>query len=155
MRRKDRELTDRAGLEAILKAADVCRLAINTGGAPYIVPLNFGYAWDAGLVLYFHGAGAGRKWELLEKDPRVGFELDVGHELVDGETACDWGMRYQSLVGSGRVRVVDEDSEKRSALDAIMSHYGFKGRPEYSERMMEATRVFAVEAAELAGKRKA
>lgn len=154
MRRRDRELTDRAEVEAVVRAADVCRLAINTGAAPYIVPLNFGYSWDGPLVLYFHGAAAGRKWELLAKDPRVGFELDVGHELVKGASACDWGMRYGSVIGTGAVRVIEEPVEKRAALDAIMAHYGYEGRPEYPDAMTAKTAVFAVDVAECSGKRK-
>ena len=42
MRRKDREITDREEILAIIRKCDVCRIALNDGDYPYIVPLNFG-----------------------------------------------------------------------------------------------------------------
>ena len=42
MRRKDREVTDLSEIIEILKNCDVCRLALNDDGFPYILPLNFG-----------------------------------------------------------------------------------------------------------------
>lgn len=43
MRRKDREITDRAEIESILNEAMVCRIGLADGGDPYVVPLSFGY----------------------------------------------------------------------------------------------------------------
>jgi nitroimidazol reductase NimA-like FMN-containing flavoprotein (pyridoxamine 5'-phosphate oxidase superfamily) len=66
MRRKDREVTDMNEIIEIIKKCDVCRLAFFDKEYPYIVPLNFGYSYDgAKLELYFHGANAGKKLELL------------------------------------------------------------------------------------------
>ncbi|MDX9959286.1 MAG: pyridoxamine 5'-phosphate oxidase family protein [Spirochaetia bacterium] len=124
MRRKDRELTDKSDLLAILDEADVCRLAMQTGQAPYIVTLNFGYSWEDQLVLYFHSATEGRKLELLQKNGEVGFELDAGHELVKAETACSWGMKYRSIIGTGRISFIEDEQEKGRALGAIMRKYG-------------------------------
>ena len=42
MRRKDREITDFNEIIEIIKKCDVCRIAMNDGDFPYIVPLNFG-----------------------------------------------------------------------------------------------------------------
>ena len=53
MRRKDREITDRAEIEAILNEAMVCRIGLADGGEPYVVPLSFGY--EDGSV-YIHSA---------------------------------------------------------------------------------------------------
>jgi uncharacterized protein len=53
MRRKDREITDRTEIEAILNEARVCRIGLAEGGDPYIVPLCFGY--EEGSV-YLHSA---------------------------------------------------------------------------------------------------
>ena len=44
MRRKDREVTDLSEIIEIMKNCDVCRLALNDDGFPYILPLNFGMA---------------------------------------------------------------------------------------------------------------
>jgi uncharacterized protein len=53
MRRKDREITDRAEIDAILSEAVVCRLGLVDGSEPYIVPMCFGYD---GTFLYLHSA---------------------------------------------------------------------------------------------------
>ena len=42
MRRSDREIKDRDQIIEVIKKCDVCRLALNDGGYPYILPLNFG-----------------------------------------------------------------------------------------------------------------
>ena len=44
MRRKDKEIRDEAEIEAILKEAIVCRLALFDGRRPYIVAMCFGHA---------------------------------------------------------------------------------------------------------------
>ena len=43
MRRKEREVTDESRIKEIILACGTCRVALNTGEAPYIVPLSFGY----------------------------------------------------------------------------------------------------------------
>jgi nitroimidazol reductase NimA-like FMN-containing flavoprotein (pyridoxamine 5'-phosphate oxidase superfamily) len=163
MRRKDRELTDKKDLLAILDEADVCRIAIQTRQAPYIVPLNFGYSWEECLVLYFHCATEGRKLELLVQNNVVGFELDSGHELVKAETACSWGMKYRSIIGTGEVSFMEDEQEKARALGAIMRKYGHPsfagavgtGLPSgFSAAELRSVTVFSLLVQELSGKQK-
>ena len=72
MRRSDREVTDFGELIAIMEKCDVCRLGLNQEGYPYLLPLNFGMKVEGESVeLYFHGADEGRKYELIEADPRA------------------------------------------------------------------------------------
>ena len=57
MRRQDREITEFGKLMEIINRCDVCRLALNDDGYPYILPLNFGTeVHDGKLTLYFHSA---------------------------------------------------------------------------------------------------
>ncbi|MDD5220219.1 MAG: pyridoxamine 5'-phosphate oxidase family protein [Candidatus Bipolaricaulis sp.] len=121
MRRSDREIKDRATIDRVLHAATVCRLALCDGERPYIIPMSYGYD---GNCLYFHCASQGRKLDLIRRNPNGGFEVDVGVEIVRGAAACSWGLRYQSVVGSGRVTVVADLEEKRRGLAALMAHYG-------------------------------
>ena len=71
MRRSNREITDRNEILQVMERCDVCRLALNDGEYPYILPLNFGME-QAGeqIILYFHGATEGKKLDLIAKDPR-------------------------------------------------------------------------------------
>ena len=152
MRRKDRELTAQNDLEAIMQSADVCRIALNTGAAPYIVPLNYGFTWDVTLKLYFHCAVAGRKLDLIGKDCRAGFEIDVDHRLVTGPQACDWGMKYASVVGYGHIVEVSDRKEKIHGLNLLMKQYGYPGTPVYPEAMLDAVRILCLYVEEISGK---
>ncbi len=118
MRRKEREITDPKVLESIINRANVCRLAMCEGDVPYIVPLCFGYERGA---LYFHSATEGRKLDILQKNPRVSFEMDVDSELVRTGDRCT--MKYRSIIGSGNASLIEALEDKRNALDLIMMHY--------------------------------
>jgi uncharacterized protein len=154
MRRKDRELAGKEELLSILEEANVCRIAVQTGKAPYIVPLNYGYSWSDHLVLYFHSAGEGRKIDLLQKNAIVGFEIDTAHELVQDAQACNWGMKYKSIIGTGNVVFIEDENEKALALQAIMKKYGFPGHPEFNAAMLQKTKVYKLIVEEASGKQK-
>ena len=159
MRRKDRLVEDRAGLEEILERADACRLAFAAGGEPYIVALNYGYEWAEGEgslpVLFFHGAREGRKMELARAAPRVCFQLDCDHELLAGPDPCDWGMKYASLVGYGTLREIAGEPARLAALSSLMRHYGWKGEGSFKPPVLGATAVLELRVTEMTGKRKA
>ena len=50
MRRSDREVKDFDGIIRIMEKCDVCRIALNNNGYPYILPLNFGMKVDNNIV---------------------------------------------------------------------------------------------------------
>ena len=102
MRRKDREVTDLSEIIEILKNCDVCRLALNDDGFPYILPLNFGMAVNRDkITLYFHSALEGYKVGLIWKDNRASFEMDCKHELQYFEDNGYCTMAYESVIGRG------------------------------------------------------
>ena len=72
MRRKDREITDRAIISGMLDMAEILHIAVKNEPYPYVVPVNFGYEWvDDELLFYFHCAKTGLKLDLLRRDPHV------------------------------------------------------------------------------------
>ena len=82
MRRKDREVNDLNEIIEIMKSCDVCRLALNDDGFPYILPLNFGMTVNGDkIMLYFHSALEGYKVGLIQKENRAAVEMDCNHEL--------------------------------------------------------------------------
>jgi nitroimidazol reductase NimA-like FMN-containing flavoprotein (pyridoxamine 5'-phosphate oxidase superfamily) len=155
MRKKEREITDRDELIAILEEADVCRIAIHDEPAPYIVTMNFGYETGGETALFFHCAVEGRKLDLLAGNDTVGFEMDVGHELVRGEKPCQWSMKYRSIVGTGRVAEILGEKAKKAALDRIMDHYGFGEREKtYDDAALQRTKILKLTVGEMTGKRR-
>jgi nitroimidazol reductase NimA-like FMN-containing flavoprotein (pyridoxamine 5'-phosphate oxidase superfamily) len=116
-------IKDRETLLSILDNADVCRIALHDTPFPYIVPLNYGYIWDDQLAFYFHCASEGRKLTCIRRNNHVCFEIDTGHELIQNEHACNWGMRYKSIIGNGIIEIVDDHDEKNKGLNLLMKHY--------------------------------
>lgn len=67
MRRTDREITDFSQMVEIMKHCGVCNVSFSDE-YPYVVPMNFGMKIDGEeITLYFHGAGVGRKHDLVKK----------------------------------------------------------------------------------------
>lgn len=153
MRRVNREVSDPQLQLEILRRCHVCRIALNDSevGSPYILPLNFALAEkDGHPVLYFHGAGEGRKYELLAQDSRCSFEADCDHALVSDESTAYCTFQYSSVIGHGRLSVVP-DGEKFAALQAInnASHPG--GFP-VNEASVARTTVMRLDVEAMTGK---
>ena len=148
MRRKEKKITDNKQMEQILAQAQVCRLAMVDQGQPYVVPLNFGYGDGC---LYFHSAPEGRKIDVIKADPRVCFEVDELIKMNKAAAACDWGVSFKSVIGTGTARILDTPAEKKAGLDIIMAHYS--GRSfDYPEKMLAKTAVIQIHIHEMTGK---
>jgi len=150
MRRTDREITDRAWMEAVLDDAVYATFALSDGDEPYAVPMNFAY--DDG-ALYIHSARKGRKVDILEKNPSVGFSAVVGAELTSAEAPCAWDMRYRSVNGSGTAEAVEDPEEKARALNLLMAKYSGRGGHVFTEKQLAHVAVFRVRVRAMAGKR--
>jgi len=150
MRRKEKEITDRTALEEILHKAWICRLAMSADDQPYVIPLCFGYR---DRILYIHCAQEGMKIDMLKKNSRVCFEVDADHEIVRGESACEWGMKGKSVVGFGRAHLINDAEDKTRALDIIMEHYGVNRPFAYKDKAFEKALVIKVEIESLTGKK--
>jgi len=154
MRRKDREIKDISELELIISGSDVCRIAFADNNLPYIVTMNFGYSGGERPCFYFHCSNEGKKLEMLKNNNFVCFELDTDHEIYEGENGCDWGMRFSSIIGYGRISVLWEREQRIAGLNSIMSHYSDREGFSYDERVLENTTILRLDIEEMTGKRK-
>lgn len=153
MRRRDREITDINEMIEVMKKCDVCRLALNDEDYPYILPINFGMETDKGqIVLYFHGANEGKKYDLIAKDCRACFEMDCSHKLVTDIPKGNCTMEYESVIGRGRIEIVP-DEEKYNALCILMKHYHKEDFP-FNQAIMPQTTCFKLIVEEMTGKRR-
>ena len=95
MRKANREVKDRNEIIEIMKKCDVCRLVVNNGDYPYIIPLNFGLDTnEEKIILYFHSALEGTKIDIPHgcqgcqsppvRRPNV-FNEGTGGILLNGE----------------------------------------------------------------------
>jgi len=153
MKRNEREVSDIQIIDDIINRADVCRIALANDNIPYIVTLNFGYESSPERKLYFHCANKGRKLEMIRKNSYVCFEMDTGHEIITGTKACDWGMKYRSVVGYGYIKIINEKAAKKEGLNCIMRHYGAEGEFTYYNNMLDRTTLLQLEITEITGKK--
>ncbi len=143
MRRKDREVTDFNTMIKIIDACDIIRIGLADGEFPYIVPVNFAYTVDENqqICFYIHGAMAGRKYQLMQKNQKCSFELDIPLEMDCIYEKKDVTMRYKSVMGTAEIRFLDGE-EKQSAIDnIIMNRYDETRNFEYNKSVVRRTAV--------------
>ncbi|MBM4328204.1 MAG: pyridoxamine 5'-phosphate oxidase family protein [Deltaproteobacteria bacterium] len=150
MRRKEREITDQALMESILTRAQICRLGLCQDNTPYVVPVSFG---RKGNRLYVHSSLHGKKVDMIKANNNVCFELEVDVEVARAETACDWSMKFYSVIGFGKAFFVQDPEEKIEGLNAIMEHYTGAPRHEYSERALEKVGIIRIDIESMTGKK--
>jgi nitroimidazol reductase NimA-like FMN-containing flavoprotein (pyridoxamine 5'-phosphate oxidase superfamily) len=150
MRRANREIKDPSAVWAIMEEALVCRMGLSDDGMPYVVPMNYGLGENC---IYLHCAMEGRKLDILRKNDRVCFEMDLFREMKQGPASCGWSTRYESVIGFGRGVLVENPSEKRVALDRIMDHYGASGPFSYSDEILAKTAIIRIDVECVTGKR--
>lgn len=151
MRKANREIKDLNAVRAIMEEASVCRIGLSDDGMPYVVPMNFGLGENC---LYLHCAAEGRKIDIIRRNDRVCFEMDLLREVTRGESACGFSARYESVIGFGRAVIVEEAAAKRAALDRIMEHYGEKGPFTYQDDILALTTVIRIAIEGLTAKRR-
>ena len=155
MRRRDREVTDKKQIEKFISEQEILRVGFYDEGDIYIVPVNYGYTLENDrYTFYFHGARAGRKYELAKACPTVGFEIDGDYRLIGGEEACDYTASFRSVIGSGTVRLVDSRDEKIMGLNALMKQTAKRSNWTYDEQMLEAVAIFRLDADKISCKAK-
>lgn len=154
MRRKDRQVTNMDEIVSIIGKCEVCRLGLVDGGKPYVVPMNFGFeVQGTSLTLYFHCAKEGRKIDILRADPSVCFEMDCGHALVEGTNACNYGYRYESVIGNGKAEIVEEYDEKVRSLNKIMEKYAGTGDFSFSPNETASVTIIKIQTDDYTAKR--
>ena len=142
MRRRDREITDENAIAEFIAKEQILRIAFYDEGDIYLVPVNYGYSYDEQYSFYFHGAKAGRKYELAKKKPTVGFEIDGNYMLIGSEVACGFSAAFQSVIGTGTLSLVEDNAEKINGLNTIMKQTTSKAEWNYSDEMLDAVAVF-------------
>jgi nitroimidazol reductase NimA-like FMN-containing flavoprotein (pyridoxamine 5'-phosphate oxidase superfamily) len=155
MRRKDREVIDISEIETILIQCKTCHVAMVSDGAPYVVPLSFGYKIldDGVLELYFHSAWEGKKLDILKKYNKVCFEMAHEGEPALSETPCNSGYYFSSVIGYGDTFFIDIVEEKREALSILYMHQ-FGKEVIFTEKQAENVCVFKISSTDFKGKRK-
>ncbi|MDE5548875.1 MAG: pyridoxamine 5'-phosphate oxidase family protein [Clostridia bacterium] len=154
MRRKDREVIDPAKIREIIEKSEVIRLGYYDNGEVYIVPVNFGYTeTDGKYAFYFHGASAGRKYELSKNGCNVGFELEAPSEIVvNDEVSCRSTCFFHSVIGNGKISLITDLQEKEKALNIIMKHFTGKDIHTFEQKWVNVVAIFKLDVEKLSCK---
>ena len=142
MRRRDREVTDFEIILGIIDECNIIRIGLADGDFPYIVPLNFAYTVsEKQIEFYVHGAMAGRKFELMNKNKKCSFEMDIPLEMDCIVEKKDVTMRYKCVMGTADITFL-EGEEKQNAIDnIIMNRYKETRNFDYNRKVVAVTAV--------------
>ena len=157
MRKSEREIADVHEKFAALLRCGYMTLAVEGEGAPYCVPLNFGAELiGESLVLYFHCAKEGKKPDLLRKNLRVGFSAaNMLRVFNKGVAPCGYTTDYESVCGTGRAEILEDEPARLHALQVLMKHYSSEDFPaaSFSAKALSLTCVVKVSVDSWSGKR--
>ena len=154
MTRRERQVTDMDEIIKILNKAKVLHLGLVDGDEPYVVPMNYGYTLEDGeLCIYLHGATVGRKIDIINKNPKVFFEMECDVTPFEGKVACQYGTTYASVMGKGTAVVLDDVNEKIDGLSKFMKTQTGKDFT-FDEKMVSIVNVIKITATSFTAKKR-
>ncbi|MDI9475342.1 MAG: pyridoxamine 5'-phosphate oxidase family protein [Natronincolaceae bacterium] len=172
MRRKDREMDRKFGIEVIDRARYGVLSMVTDGNEPYGVPISI---VRDGNSLYFHSAKDGKKVKVLTNNPNVSIvfvgEVKVPENYTEEQLtkiAKDeskaalliskvFTTEYESAIVKGRVNPVEDIEEKSKAMRLICEKYTPTKRDYFDMAIragLKRTNVYKVEIKEIKAKRK-
>lgn len=161
MRLRKRAVTDVGEIRRIIEGCQVLRIGLTDEEGMFIVPVNFGYAWDeaAGLPrFYVHSARQGRKAEAIAgggaEGMVVAFELDRDGGNIVGDYSCAYSRSYESVMGCGRMREVVDDAEREMGLRLLMAHAAPGVPASFTHEGMGRVAIFRLDVEQLSAKRR-
>ena len=145
-------VTDDAQIRHILDTAKVLYLGLSVNDEPYVLPMNYGYMLEEGkLTLYLHSAVKGKKLDMIQANPRVFFSMDCDRMPFEGRVACQYGLVYSSIMGSGTATLVDDVEEKKRAMSILMKTQTGKDFT-FEDRLVSIVTVIRIDVEEYTAK---
>ena len=131
------EIKSSEKISKFLNEEHVGRVAsIDENGFPQIIPMNFVFVNNS---IYMHSFPRGEKIQNIIKNNKVGFEVDRELEFLPSyfshpTDASQADTLYISVVIKGIGTLIEDDSEKALALNALMEKYQPEG---YYEKIQD------------------
>lgn len=115
---------------------------------PYGVPMSHLYAPPH---LYFHGAVSGHRADAVARHGKASFCV-IAQDEVDPPA---FSTRYRSVIAFGRIRIVEDEAEKRRAIEALAERFS-PGLREAAQREIAESwnhmHMFALDIEHMTGK---
>ena len=132
MRRFKQALSPEACREVLSRGTSGVLALSGDGGYPYAVPLSYVYDPEGGKF-YFHSAKAGHKVDAVRREPKASFCVIDQDQVVPEE----YTTYFRSVIAFGTVRVLEEEGEKRSAIELLARKYAPADSAENRERAIQ------------------
>lgn len=147
MRRHKQELSKEECVEILNAQSRGVLAVLGDDEYPYTVPMDYVYVDGK---LYFHAAMEGHKIDSIRKHEKVSFCV-----LNDGVKEADsWWYTFKSVIAFGKIRILNDDDEKKEKLTYLGNKYF--PTPEETEdeirRLLDRTAVFELNVEHMAGK---
>ena len=116
MRRKPQQLPMEEAEQILRESTSGVLALLGDEDYPYAVPLSHFYTPGR---LYFHGAVTGHKVDAVKKHGKASFCVIAQDQVVKEE----FTTRYRSVIAFGKIRIVEDDAEKLSAIRALADRF--------------------------------
>lgn len=130
MRRKRQRLSTEECKAALARGTSGVLALEGDGGYPYAVPLSYVYADGR---IYFHSAKNGHKLDAIKRNAKASFCVIDQDEII----AEEYTTYFRSVIAFGRIRILEEDAEKREAIMRLAQKYAPEDSPENRDRAIE------------------
>lgn len=150
MRRKEFNIVNKEIVKSILDECEYGTLGLISHNKPYSVAVNFVYFEEK---IYFHGAGKGRKIDLIKENNNASFLVVKPYSIIPSYfsntlAACPATQFFSSVLIEGEIRFVEDVDKKSKILNALMEKLQSEGgyekisyeKPMY-KKMLENTTV--------------
>jgi nitroimidazol reductase NimA-like FMN-containing flavoprotein (pyridoxamine 5'-phosphate oxidase superfamily) len=113
---RERGLSDRAALYAVLDEGRICHLGVVIDGSPRVIPTGYGRSGD---TLYIHGSSGASS---LMAGPSQEICITVTHldGVVLARSLFHHSINYRSAIIYGTPRLLTDEDEKLAGLHAIV-----------------------------------
>lgn len=116
MRRKRQALSKQEILKIMYRGTSGVLALAEDSGYPYAVPISYVYDNEK---IYFHCAKTGHKLDIIRKNAKASFCV-IDQDLVVPE---EYTTYFRSVIAFGKIRLLTEESEKRSAIEKLAFKY--------------------------------
>jgi uncharacterized protein len=117
-RHRERGMTDRTDLYAVLDAGLICHLGVISGGVPMVLPTAYGRDGD---TLYVHGSSANGAFGAADGQ-QVCVTVTHLDGLVCARSVFTHSVNYRSAVVFGTATMVRDEDDRWQALRIITDH---------------------------------
>lgn len=130
MRRKKQLLSQEETAAVLARGSSGVLALAGENGYPYAVPLS--YVYDGGR-LYFHCARSGHKLDAIRRCEKASFCVIDQDQIVPEE----YTSYFRSVIAFGRVRILEDEGEKRAAIEKLALKYAPDSTVEDRKRVIQ------------------